>query len=204
MGKCGSADFSELKEFAEKLQELEEDRASFCERCTKALAGRLLALVIPRTPVGDKPKFEEIYGGKRYKRVKGKSGNYQSFLSAKGAKYDEQYSKNWDGYIGGTLRRGWTGGTNTNAASFANTLPIYKNGDSYTIIVQNPVEYASYVEFGHRQTPGRYVPAINKKLKSSWVPGKFMLTISEKKLESIAPKVLEREIKKFLEEALDE
>lgn len=204
MGKSGSADFSELKEFAKKLQKLEDDRASFCEKCSKALAGRLLALVIKDTPVGSKPKFEEIYGENRYEKVKGESGKHQSFLSEKGAKYDEQYSKAWDGYIGGTLRRGWTGGEDTNAAAFAESLPIYKNGDNYTIVVKNSVEYASYVEFGHRQKPGRYVPAINKRLKASWVPGKFMLTLNEKKLEAIAPSVLERELKKFLEEALGE
>lgn len=32
-------------------------------------------------------------------------------------------------------------------------------------------EHAPHVEYGHRQTPGRYVPAINKRLKASYVPG---------------------------------
>lgn len=38
------------------------------------------------------------------------------------------------------------------------------------------VFYAPYVEYGHRQKPGRYVPAIGKRLKKSWVTGKFMFT----------------------------
>lgn len=32
-------------------------------------------------------------------------------------------------------------------------------------------EHAPHVEYGHRQTPGRYVPAIGKRLKASFVPG---------------------------------
>lgn len=51
----------------------------------------------------------------------------------------------------------------------------------------NPVEYASYVEYGHRTA--------NHK---GWVKGKFMMTISEQELEKIAPKVLENKIKKYL------
>lgn len=43
------------------------------------------------------------------------------------------------------------------------------------ITVYNNVEYAAHVEYGHRQTPGRYVPAIGKRLKKSFVPGKKML-----------------------------
>lgn len=170
MGSWGSADFSELKEFQKKLQQLTDERAEFCERCSKQLAGRLLAMVIKRTPVG----------------VKGGDG------------------EEWEGYVGGTLRRNWTGGKSTGATAYANSLPVYKNGENYTIVVSNPTEYASYVEFGHRQTPGRYVPALGKRLKASWVNGKYMLTLSEKDLEAIAPAILERELNKFFTEVLDE
>lgn len=41
-----------------------------------------------------------------------------------------------------------------------------------TVAIGTPVEYAPYVEFGHHQQPGRYVPAIGKRLKASYVPGK--------------------------------
>lgn len=41
-----------------------------------------------------------------------------------------------------------------------------------TVVIGTPVEYAPYVEFGHHQQPGRYVPAIGKRLKASYVPGK--------------------------------
>ena len=79
------------------------------------------------------------------------------------------------GKTGGTLRRGWTIGE------------IRKEGNLYKIDIVNPVEYASYVEYGHRTA--------NHK---GWVKGHFMMTISEQELSKIAPKVLENRIKKYL------
>ena len=48
-------------------------------------------------------------------------------------------------------------------------------GDQVTLLVGTNVEYAPYVELGHKQQPGRYVPKIGKRLKRSWVPGKPFL-----------------------------
>ena len=75
------------------------------------------------------------------------------------------------GKVGGTLRRGWTAGKNQNAISYAQSLQIQHVGDVYKIVITNPVDYASYVEFGHRTR--------NHK---GWVEGKFMLTISEQEI----------------------
>ena len=100
------------------------------------------------------------------------------------------------GKKGGTLRRGWTNGKS--ASSFAQELKVHHFGNAYVIEIVNPVEYASYVEFGHRQEPGRFVPAIGKRLKKGWVEGKFMLTISEQEIQRDAPRVLENKLKKYL------
>ncbi len=81
------------------------------------------------------------------------------------------------GKKGGTLRRGWT------------VSEIRQQGKLYTVDVANIVEYASYVEFGHRTTNHQ-----------GWVPGRFMLTFSEEELQQIAPKVLESKIRKILKE----
>ena len=86
----------------------------------------------------------------------------------------------------GNLRRNWT------------VSDVRKNGGNYEIEVSNSTEYASYVEFGHRQTPGRFVPAIGKRLKKSWVKGKFMLTISEDELKRQALAVIEKKITEWL------
>lgn len=103
--------------------------------------------------------------------------------------------------VGGTLRRGWTAEKQQSVASYVNDLKVTQNGDKYTIEIVNPVEYASYVEFGHRQTPGRFVPAIGKRLKANWVEGKFMLTISSQEIQEAAPGVLEKKLKRKLGEA---
>lgn len=88
----------------------------------------------------------------------------------------------------GTLRRGWIVGD------------IIKQGDIYKIEIINPTEYASYVEYGHRQESGRYVPAIGKTLKKGWVPGQFFMQKSIQEVENLTPKTLEDEIKKYLKD----
>ena len=110
-----------------------------------------------------------------------------------------QYPKG-SGKVGGTLRRGWTAGKDQNAKTYAGNLNVNHYGGVYVIEIVNPVEYASYVEFGHRQTPGRYVPALGKRLKKGWVEGKFMLTISEQEVQAAAPKILENKLKQKLGE----
>ncbi len=164
MARWGNCDFRELQRLQEKIDRLQgEDVNAFCESCAKELAARLLAKVIRRTPIG------------QYEAGSGKTG--------------------------GTLRRGWTakshqeaqtGGT-TNAKTYANSLQITKTGDTYQVEVINPVEYAPYVEFGHRT-----------RNHQGWVPGRFMLTISEKELESQAPKVLERKLMQYLGEIFND
>jgi hypothetical protein len=185
MARWGSCDFKQLEELAKKIEKMSKfDVQKFCEDVSRELAARLLAKVIKRTPVGE-GAFEVIK----------KDGSYRTYKI-----------KN-----GGTLRRGWTaktqeeaeGGKVPNAKEYADSLKILRLGNNYIIIVKNPVEYSSYVEFGHRQEPGRFVPALGKKLKSAWVNGHFMLTISEKELESQLPKIIERKLTKFMEECFN-
>lgn len=101
------------------------------------------------------------------------------------------------GKKGGTLRRGWTGGQQASAKAFADGCKVYKNGNNYTILVENTVEYASYVEFGHRKRGKNGGPAWG------WVPGKFMLTLSEADLEAITPQVLNNKLEAFLMEVFN-
>lgn len=88
---------------------------------------------------------------------------------------------------GGTLRRGWTGGKNTDAEAFAKSLNVEKSGKTYTITVENNVEYAPYVEYGHRTRGGK-----------GFVPGKHMLETSEQELKALSPKILQDKLEKFL------
>jgi hypothetical protein len=69
---------------------------------------------------------------------------------------------------------------------------VVKKGDVYEIEITNSTGYASYVEYGHR--------TVNH---TGWVPGQFMMTISEKELEAQGPAIIERRLKAFLEGALN-
>lgn len=80
----------------------------------------------------------------------------------------------------GHLRNSWTIGE------------IRKGNGNFEIEVMNPVDYASYVAYGHRT-----------KNHTGWVPGNMeMITIPEQKIQQIAPKVLEQMIEKKLQELI--
>ena len=88
--------------------------------------------------------------------------------------------------VGGTLRRGWTAEEQQDVTAYVKSLNVIHSGDTYTIEIVNPVEYAPYVEFGHRTVNG------------GWVEGLFMLTISEQGIREAAPKILEKKLQKKL------
>ena len=173
MAKFGKIDIRGLKAFQDELNKL-QNPDEFMQECAKELAARLLAKVIKRTPVGDYSKEIEVVAKRDSKNHK------------KGDVYTKKV--NPEGKNGGTLRRGWTGGKRASAQNYAESLTVHHFSDTYVIEIINPVEYASYVEYGHR--------TVNHK---GWVLGQFMMTISEQELETIAPKVLERKIRKYLE-----
>ena len=180
--------FDGLKEFQKIIEEMEKEKERLMIETIKELAGKLLRKVIKRTPVSS-PNF----GIATYKGIKKGDTMYDKkgrarVLKTKTVSYKKDgktISKTYGGQ-GGTLRKNWT------------VSDVRKNGENYEIEVSNSTEYASYVEFGHRQTPGRFVPAIGKRLKKSWVKGKFMLTISESELQKQAPAVIEKKITEWL------
>ncbi len=58
-------------------------------------------------------------------------------------------------------------------------------------------EHAPHVEYGHRQTPGRYVPDIGMRLKASFVPGQHFFRPCVERARSN----FKRRIREALEEA---
>lgn len=151
----------QILEHADKL-----DVDKFMTSCAKELAARLLGKVIRRTPVGDYSGDAYVCAGKK---------------SHKGSRVV--------GKVGGTLRRGWTGGNKSNATAYANSLTVNKVGSEYVIEIINPVEYASYVEFGHVT-----------RNRTGWVEGHFMLTVSEDEIRKSAPRILEKKLEQYLKE----
>ena len=200
MGKMGTFQIQDFKKFQKELEEIKQESSSFLEGCAKELAARLLTEVVKRTPVGE-GVFQVVKG------PDGKISKYQKGKKKGEVKLERLRS-------GGVLRRGWISKTQGEAEQksgspsarevieYTNGLAIEHMGGMYRIVICNVVAWSSYVEYGHRQKPGRFVPVLGKKLKKAWVPGVFMLTISEQKLQKLTPALLEKKIKKFLGESL--
>ena len=92
----------------------------------------------------------------------------------------------------GELKRGWV------------VSKVIKKGSNYQIEVINKKLYSSYVEYGHRQQIGRFVPALGKRLVKGWVEGRFMMTITEQEIKRDAPKILEKEFERFIGEIFND
>lgn len=154
------ANCKELVQFRKNIEKLNNtQKDEFLQSCAKELAARLLAKVIKRTPSDS-----------------------------------------------GTLRRGWTTSSTGDAKHdtkqamyenmFGSTQKLSKSsmvinhvGDKYIIDIINPVEYASYVEYGHRT-----------KDHKGWVNGHFMLTITESELNNMTDKMLQAKLNKFMKD----
>ena len=79
-----------------------------------------------------------------------------------------------------------------------NAGAVEQNGREYKVKVFNTASYASYVNDGHRQQPGRYVPILGKRLVKNWVDGLNMAEKAEKKTERQSKNILRRNINRVL------
>ena len=65
--------------------------------------------------------------------------------------------------VTGNLRRSITSGE------------VELNGNEYSLTVGSSLSYARYVEEGHKQDVGKYIPVIKKKLKKEFVLGNHVI-----------------------------
>ena len=194
MGQAVRINLDGLKQLQKNVEDLKRNQEQIMTMLTDKIAALLLRKVIFRTPVGNYDNDFDVY--KRDNKKKGikagdikkdKKGNlkrksYKSITYAKnGVERTNIYRR-----TGGTLRKGWT------------VSQVIKNGSTYSVEVINTVPYASYVEYGHRQTAGRFSPTLGKKLKKTWVNGRFMLTISENEINDNLNEILSKQLDKVL------
>lgn len=212
MAKMGSMDISEFIKLRDNINKMSNPKEldKFMRECVAEIAMETLRRTIRLTPVGTKPKFKGTRAVEVTIRGRDNTRRKRKFLNARAARFEEI----WKGYVGGTLRRGWTAKNQAEAESgkgdgvekieqTAKALRISKSGDTYIAWVINPVEYASYVEYGHRQTPGRYVPALGLKLKKSWVQGRHMLQISMQEVEARLSQFLDAKLQDYLNQIFE-
>lgn len=69
---------------------------------------------------------------------------------------------------------------------------------NFTALVWSPVKYAKYVEMWHKQTPWRYVAAIWKRLKKSFVEWKPYLITAVQDTNKELPNIAKRIFTKYL------
>lgn len=187
MGFDVSVDLRQLEQFEKQLEQLDNTEVrAFMESSVKELATRLLAKVIPLTPVGNYHK--EIT------RV---------IKRGKNAGQTRTERVNPSGKQGGTLIHGWTSMTEKEAedkveksgkdgqtpvSEHLGRVRLIRSGGLISIQVTNPVSYAPFVEYGHRARGGKGAPT----------PGKHMLTISVEELQTQAQAIVEQRLTQFL------
>ena len=190
MGQAVKINLSGLEAMKKNLENIQKNQDEIMASLVKSLGALLLRKVIFRTPVGVyENDFQTYKRDNKKKGIKVGDVKYDKNGNAKRKGYKSVTSKNVT-YIyrrrGANLRRNWTIGE------------VFKNGNMYSVEVINSSFYASYVEYGHRQTPGRFVAVLGKKLKRAWVPGRFMLTISENEIKENMDAILEKKLDNIL------
>lgn len=188
-----------LSDFHERLTRLAEgpEAERFFHTCADKLAGEVLRRARKYTPVGlgtfevmnKSEGFAETYsalqtGRKRNSYYTWKKGSLVKSTAKKNPLRLRRIRS------GGELRRNW----------FA--VPSRRSGNRYEAAVNNNTYYAYYVEYGHRQHVGQFVPVLGKRLKKPWVPGRFMLRKSHEEVQGIARSYLDRQLRLFLQRGL--
>lgn len=80
----------------------------------------------------------------------------------------------------------------------------YFSGTDILVELKNNKDYASFVENGHRQKVGQYVPAIGKRLKASWVPGQHFLQKATEQTSGQVPELLTPVVWDMLRRLMDD
>lgn len=197
-----SFDLKQLKAFNKKLENAaKETRNAIADDCLNVMAAEYLRVAKMNTPVG---------GGKE---IKVSEGNYKAISAyevgtAKGYSRAKKRSSGRTKLLkritnkrgGGKefkvltasehMRRSWQAGK------------VATRGNEHSIPVLNSASYASFVNDGHRQTPGRYVPILGKRLVKSWVEGLFIAEKAEKSVVRKGNRIISVISREHLEKGL--
>lgn len=167
----------EEKEFLKFIKECKRDAINarpILEEGLNEIGARLLRRVKQKTPVGANQT------GKIARRDK--TGMLETYK--RGRRKGEVKTRVGVTHQGGNLRRRW----------YVSNLT--KKKDRSLVMIYNTTRYGMYVEYGHRQTPGRFIPVLGKRLKVRWVKGRFMLTKSIQEVDGLTPDIMKKYIKK--------
>ena len=158
----------DLKEAVKMFKAIKDDLPNFYEDALKTVGRQFLSTVIRLTPVTENYTYE------------GKDGPVK--------------------VSGGALRRGWIGETEPGNEPTPEDIESYvrelRTG-GFKITLANTVSYSIFVNEGHKQRPGRYVPAIGKRLKKSWVYGLHFKEKAEHDIEPHLAQIYDSVLKEY-------
>lgn len=192
-------DMSELKAFNKQIKKGLTIAADVAEETLNTMAAEYLRVAKMNTPVGGGKEFSVTEKGfdaiNAFEVKKGKSYNFAKRNNHGGrTKQLKRIIKRRTGKIdykvltpSEHMRRSWQAGD------------VTVKGNTYSIPVVNTASYASFVNDGHRQTPGRFVPAIGKRLVNNWVDGLFMAEKAENSVKRKSNRIVNRLVQKELE-----
>lgn len=174
-------DLKELKAFNKKLETAAKDaRQSIAEDCLNVMAAEYVRVAKLNTPVGGSKDLRVSEGN--YKAIsKNKRSNVLARKSGKEFRILTPSEH---------MRRSWQMGN------------VVNKGNEHSISVHNSASYASFVNDGHRQTPGRYVPVLGKRLVNSWVDGLYMAEKAEKSVLKKGNRIISMISREHLEKGL--
>lgn len=166
----------DLKEAVKMFEAIKDDLPNFYDDVLKNVARHFLSSVIRLTPVEENYTYD--MGG--------------ASVSVRG----------------GALRRGWIGqvepGGTPSTSEIDNYVRSLRTG-GYRVTLSNSVSYAMYVDEGHRQHVGQFVPAIKAegadtwgaRLKKPWVNGLFFKEKAEHEIEPKLPLIYDQTLKEY-------
>ncbi|ERT61270.1 HK97 gp10 family phage protein [Megasphaera vaginalis (ex Srinivasan et al. 2021)] len=189
-------DFSGFHQLRRKINEFSrtESRQMMTE-CANGLAAIYLGSAKVATPVGGNKEIE--VSEKAYKASNATAfERYKEFKAAKagGGYFKRAINHRKTGQtshklIGSSehMRRSWT------------SSGVERKGRNYRVKVYNTASYASFVDVGHRQTPGRFVPILGKRLVNNWVEGLDITGKAEKATKKAQRHIINSVISKHME-----
>lgn len=181
-------DLSAIENYGKEVSKLlEKEKDKFLEESAKLLASEFIKRVQEKTPVGKYDDYIEFYTKpkEKTKEVYFKTKDEKDvFFIAKNPPKHVKFKNPVAGKQGGTLKNGWQ------------IESINSVKDGYEIAIVNYVDYAEYIENGHR--------VINKKggEVKGFVKGVFMLKNTEIEMVFETPSLLEKHFEIFLKKVL--
>ena len=189
-------DFSGLKQFQKDIATFNsQTKKAMFREAAEELAAVYVGSAIRNTPVGG-TQTREVKEGEYNASKATELGNNKQFNKAKKTAktslkvaYKSKGKMKYKIFLSSEhMRRSW------------DVSNVQKRGSKYRVMISNSASYASYVNDGHRQRPGRYVPILGKRLVKSWVEGLHITDKAESAVRKSQGRIINSIVTKYMKE----